>query len=131
MVAERPTARSIDKDIPRGKDAVRVGVVVQGQRKLLQIVFALGAPCRFARLLDGRQEKGNQRGDDGDDDEQFNERKSALSQTSVPTVHDSCLPRGKRKITRSALHSELIQGHVLDHVVFERLRFQERSAPTY
>jgi hypothetical protein len=39
------------------------------------MVLALAATSRFARRLDGRQQKGDQHADNGDYDEQFNQRK--------------------------------------------------------
>jgi hypothetical protein len=50
--------------------------VVQGQAHLLEVVLALGAAGCFPRLLHGGQKERDQDGDDGDDDQQFNEREA-------------------------------------------------------
>jgi hypothetical protein len=49
---------------------------VHRQADLLQIVFALGPTRRLARLLNGRKEQCDQNRNDGDDDEQFDQRKT-------------------------------------------------------
>jgi hypothetical protein len=62
--------------------AVGVVVVVGGQAELLEVVGALDAGGGLADLLDGGQQQADQDGDDGDDDEQFDEgeaRKPALN----------------------------------------------------
>ena len=51
-------------------------VIVNGQAELLEVVFATAAAGCFPRLLDRREEQGNQNRNDGDDDEQFNQGKS-------------------------------------------------------
>jgi hypothetical protein len=48
---------------------------VQCQANLVQVVLALRAPRRLARLLDGRQQQGDQDRDDRDHHQQFNQRK--------------------------------------------------------
>ena len=52
-------------------------VVVQSQADLLEVVDALGASGRLACRLNGRQEQGDENGDDGDDYEEFNQRESS------------------------------------------------------
>jgi hypothetical protein len=54
--------------------------VLKRHADLPQVVGALRAAGRFASRLHGRQEQGHQDSDDGDDNEQFDERKSALSE---------------------------------------------------
>ncbi len=55
-----------DRAAPRadGEAAVRLVVVVHGQAKLLEIVGALAAACRFPGRLDRRQEQSDQNSDD-------------------------------------------------------------------
>ena len=68
---------------PAGREGgVRVVIVVQRQPVLLQIVNALRAAGGFPRLLNGWQQQRNQHGNNGDDDEQFDqsERTTALSE---------------------------------------------------
>ena len=60
----------------RGKHAVTIVVIVQCKPDLLEIVLALNATSRLARLLDGRQQQGDQHRDDRDDHQQFDQRKS-------------------------------------------------------
>src|SRR5258708_28492307 len=60
--------------VPDRKDLVRGVVIVQGQAVLLQFVAAFGAPRRFAGLLDGGEQQGDEDGNDGNDDEQLNQR---------------------------------------------------------
>jgi hypothetical protein len=52
---------------------------MQGQAELLEVVFALAAAGRFACLLHGREQERDQDGDDGNDDQKFNQRKSATT----------------------------------------------------
>jgi hypothetical protein len=49
-------------------------VIVNGNAELLQIIPALRAAGGFARLLDGRQQQGNQDRDNRDHHQQLNER---------------------------------------------------------
>jgi hypothetical protein len=53
-----------------------VVIVVAGQRKLLEVVDALGAPGRFAGRLHGWQQQRDQDADDRDYDQQLNQRKT-------------------------------------------------------
>jgi hypothetical protein len=46
---------------------------VAGERELLQVVLALHATGRLADLLDRGEEQPDQDGNDGDDDQQFDE----------------------------------------------------------
>jgi hypothetical protein len=50
---------------------------VQCQSDLLQIVPALSSSGRFASRLNGRQEQGDQNGNDGNNNQQFDQSKSA------------------------------------------------------
>ena len=50
-----------------------VGVVIDRQGELLQVVLALNLASRLACRLNGRQQQGNENADDGDDHQQFNE----------------------------------------------------------
>jgi hypothetical protein len=54
-------------------------VVVQRQANLLEIVLALGPAGRFASLLNCRQQQGDEYGNDGDDNQQLDERKTATT----------------------------------------------------
>ena len=53
-------------------------VVVQSQTDLFQVIFALCAASGFAGLLNGWQQQCDEDGDDGDDDEQFDEGETAV-----------------------------------------------------
>ena len=55
---------------------VRVLEVLNRETELFQVVRALHASSRFARRLDGRQEKPDQNADDRDDDEKFDQREA-------------------------------------------------------
>jgi hypothetical protein len=48
---------------------------MKGDSELLQLVLALHPGRRFADFLDGREQQTDQDGNDGDDDQQFDERK--------------------------------------------------------
>jgi hypothetical protein len=48
-----------------------------GQPQLFEVVFALSSAGSLPRLLDGRQEQRNENRDNRDDDEEFNQSKSA------------------------------------------------------
>src|SRR5262249_43171834 len=76
---------------------VSVMVVVQGQSNLLHVVDALGAGSGLAHLLDGRNEKGDEDSDDGDDNEQFDQRKAANSETEQTTSHKNVPPRDSER----------------------------------
>jgi hypothetical protein len=54
---------------------VRAVEILQGEPELLEIVGALRPASRLAYLLHGRQEQGNQRADDGDDDKELDQGK--------------------------------------------------------
>jgi hypothetical protein len=60
----------------RGKALVRTLVIRHRLGELVQIIQALGAPRRFTRRLDGRQQQRDQDADDGDDDEQLDQGKT-------------------------------------------------------
>ncbi len=51
-------------------------VVVCSQADLMQVVTALGATGGFASRLHGWKQKGNQDGDNCDDDQQFDQRET-------------------------------------------------------
>jgi hypothetical protein len=54
---------------------------VEREADLLQVVLA-GCPLGgFAHFLHGRQQQGDQNGDDGHDDEQFNKRECGARMT--------------------------------------------------
>jgi hypothetical protein len=55
---------------------MNVGVIMDGEAKLLEVVGALSAPRRFTGVLDRWQQKGNQDADDRNHDEKFNQRKT-------------------------------------------------------
>ncbi len=64
----------LDCSVPLvGKRPERLVIVVAGDADLLEVVAALAAAGRFPGLLDRRQQDGHQDGDDGDDNEQFNQ----------------------------------------------------------
>jgi hypothetical protein len=58
---------------------------VKCNTNLFEIVFALGSSGGFAGLLDGRQKQGNEDGDNGNDNEEFDERKAAGARPSERT----------------------------------------------
>lgn len=47
---------------------MHIMIVVQREAELFEVVFALGASSGFASLLDGRKQKGDQDGDDRNND---------------------------------------------------------------
>src|SRR5581483_9177486 len=61
------------------KKLVRIVKIVRGDAELLEIVLALRPRGRLAHFLHGGNQQGDQYGDDGDHDKQFNQRK--------PTAH--------------------------------------------
>ena len=68
---------------PGRENSVHVVVAVQGQTDLLEIVLTLDAVGRFAHLLHGGHEQGDQHGDDGDDHQQLDQGESAASVLGV------------------------------------------------
>jgi hypothetical protein len=70
-------------------------VVVQSDADLLQIIGALDSPGGFSGRLDRRQQQGNQHGDNGDDDEQFDQGEGSTM------MHSDGLP-GEETSVRSA-----------------------------
>ena len=58
-------------DAARRKDASRLGVVVQRQADLLQVVAALRPSGRLAGRLHGREQQRDQDADDRNDDQEF------------------------------------------------------------
>src|SRR5262249_44729402 len=69
--------------IPRGKAPVAALVVVEGEADLLEVVHALGTPGRFPGRLDRREQKCDEDGDDGDDDQKLDEREAAGADTPL------------------------------------------------
>src|SRR5262249_23724568 len=74
--APSPSWVEAGRFVRRRKILKRRRVVVQAQRELLQVVFALHLGGGFTHALHGRHQKGNQNGDDGNDDQKFDQRKS-------------------------------------------------------
>jgi hypothetical protein len=68
------------------RHAVDVHVIGHRQGDLLEVVGALGAAGGLARRLDGRQQEGDQDGDDGDHDQQLDQGEAAMSAHDV-SVH--------------------------------------------
>jgi hypothetical protein len=62
--------------LSRGKHAKHVVVVMQSQSELFEVVTALSSASRFASLLHGRKQQGDQ---NGDDYQQFDQRETARS----------------------------------------------------
>ncbi len=60
---------------------------MNGQAELLEVVGALGAAGGLPRRLDGRQQQCDQDGDDGDDDQQFDQREAATSRRAPGPLH--------------------------------------------
>ena len=65
--------------------ADRVVIVMNGNPDLLEVVHALNASCRLPRLLYRGQQQADQDGDDGNDDEQFDQRET-------PRILFICVP---------------------------------------
>jgi hypothetical protein len=65
--------------------------IVDGQADLLTVVGALDAAGRLPDLLDRRQQQGDQDADDGNDNQQFDKRKTT-SQSQQLSNHDSFPP---------------------------------------
>ncbi len=73
-IISRRRDRRIDADARR-KHVVNIGVVMNGQNQLLQIILALGPSGCLASLLDGWKQQRYQYGNDRDDDQQFDQCK--------------------------------------------------------
>jgi hypothetical protein len=104
-----PEFRTQDDQQGRREHFVHIVIVVRGQCHLLQIVAALGSPCRFTGGLNGRQQQGDQHGNNGDHHQQFNERKTPspithLTILSRPDIKANDLPQppGTKTIADSA-----------------------------
>ena len=63
-------------DCPRWERPVRAVVVVKAQRDLLDMVGALGTPCRLAGRLHRRQQQRDEDPDDRDHHQQFHQRET-------------------------------------------------------
>jgi len=59
------------------KEIVRTVMCMYGESQLFEIIAALHSSCGFACCLYGRQQKGDEHADDGDDDEEFDEGECA------------------------------------------------------
>src|SRR5262245_46102929 len=57
---------------------MQIVVIVQGQSPLLEPALAITAASGLAGLLDGRQEQGDEDGENGDRDEQLDQRKAVF-----------------------------------------------------
>jgi hypothetical protein len=70
-------------------------VGVHGQTDLLEVVLTLQARGRLADLLDGRHEQANQDGDDRNDHQQLDQRKSSTEPpaTRCETAQHACALR--------------------------------------
>jgi hypothetical protein len=62
-----------------GKNLMHIVIVVQRHAELLEVVLAARAAGRFAGGLNRRQQQANQNANDGDHDQQFDQRKPAMS----------------------------------------------------
>jgi len=56
--------------------ASNVGVIVAGEPQLLHVVLALRASSRLASLLNSREQQSDQNGNDGDNNQQFDQGKT-------------------------------------------------------
>jgi hypothetical protein len=72
---ETKSRRDIRVAAGRGETLCRVVIAVQSQADLLQVIAALQAGRRLTDLLDGGHEQCDQDADNGDDNQQFNQRK--------------------------------------------------------
>jgi Na+-transporting NADH:ubiquinone oxidoreductase subunit NqrB len=57
--------------------------IVDSKRQLFEVVLALCPACRFTGLLNGRQQQGNQDGDDGNHNQQFDQCETATTALSL------------------------------------------------
>lgn len=73
-----------NRNTSRGKRVVRRLVVVQRETDLLEMILALRAACSFARLLHGRQEQGDQDGNNSNHHQKFDEREATGAARSEP-----------------------------------------------
>ena len=69
-------------DIKLYQSAVDVMVVLEAEPKLLEVVRALHTTSGFTRRLNGGKKQADQNADDRDDDQQFDEGKSAAAEFS-------------------------------------------------
>ena len=67
---------------------------MQRQSDLLQVVLALRTACCLTRLLNGRQQQGDQNCDNRNHDEQFDQRK-AWREPAGHTISESQLFHGR------------------------------------
>ncbi len=70
------------QDTSRGKHAVGVQIIMKRQTEQLEIVLALSASRRLARLLYGGQEQGDQNGDDCDHHQKLDQCKGRAAADS-------------------------------------------------
>jgi hypothetical protein len=66
------------------KHLIRIVVIVKRNRQLLELIVALSATGCFASSLNGRQQQCYQHADDGNDHQQFDERKRGPARPCSP-----------------------------------------------
>ena len=66
---------------------------MKSQPNLLEIVFTLASPSRFASLLHGGQQQRNQNRDDRDHDQQFDQRETPTGRTRHKPPHEKLEPK--------------------------------------
>ena len=81
-------SEGLRNDLRRGELPRRRFIVEQRETQLLHVVGAGTAAGRFARRLDGRQQKTDERADDGDHHEQFHERKAGTVAADMAVEQD-------------------------------------------
>ena len=109
---EAPSGPIRNGPAAHGERGVDVVVVVERQTDLLQVVLALHAAGRLARLLHGGKQQSNQQGDDGHHDQQFNQGEAAIP---LPTSH--------RRTARGPLtHGLAFRPAVNDSILIDRAR---------
>ena len=78
----KPAVIEISGSAARNQLVIGLGIKIGGDADLLQIAGADGFLCGLPGFSKGRDQNGQKDADDGDNDEQFDQRKSFL------TVHD-------------------------------------------
>ncbi len=80
---------------------------MNSQSQLFQVVFALCSTGRFPGLLHGGQQQGNQDGNDGDDDKQFDQREA------TPTLRRQGRREKKADHSDSCVHEDVVPRQAL------------------
>ncbi len=81
--------------VARWERLIGVVVVVQSDAELLQVVLTLRPPGGFPGLLNSRQQQSDENGDDRNDNEQFDQRKSVSSVSN----HKKCSEKNVQQLS--------------------------------